>query len=85
MFNNPKPADAGDTIAVLLMAAQEDPAFRERLVYVLQLPAKDRVALINSAVHEMTLRNEPVGLRQAFLLLADDRAAAGAVKVLSGS
>jgi len=77
--------DAGDMLASLLMAAQEDPALRSQILALLQVPAAQRESLINSALHEMQLRGEPAAACQAFATLATESGARTARRLLGGS
>ena len=75
---------SGDALAHLLLAAQEDDAFRRRLVGLLRLPATQRESLINTALHEMRLRGEPETACAAFATLATEAGAKTALSVLEG-
>jgi hypothetical protein len=72
-----------DVIARLLLAAKEDKAFRDRIRFLLRAPSAQRQSLVNSALHEMTLRGEPQNVRTAFALLATDEGAETALRVLN--
>ena len=82
---NKAPGDAGDTVALLILAAKQDSAFRKQLETVLQLPSRERVAIVHTAVREMQMRGEPQYFCDAFVVLANDMAAATALKLLSES
>ena len=71
-----------DVIARLLLAAKEDDAFRQRILFLLQAPAAQRQSLVNSALHEMSMRGEPQNVRAAFAILATDEGARTALNVL---
>ena len=72
-----------DVIARLLLAAKEDDAFRQRILFLLQAPTAQRQSLVNSALHEMSLRGEPQSVRTAFAVLATDEGARAALHVLA--
>ena len=85
MKRRPLALDLGaDTLATLIVAATEDPAFKKRLIFVLQLPQSHRGPLIKTAVDEMRLRGEPADIRAAFLMLADEESARTALRLLAG-
>lgn len=85
-FSRPVPPSArdasGDALARLLLAAKEDAAFRVYLTRILHLPAGPRQSLINTALHEMTLRGEPAEIRAAFASLIAQEAADHALAFL---
>jgi hypothetical protein len=72
-----------DTLASLIMAAQEDAAFRARLVAVLRLPLAQRRSIMNTAIEEMRLRGEPAAAQQAFAMLTTDQGAQTALRLLA--
>ena len=69
-------------LARLLLAAKEDKAFRQQVLAILGVPLAQRESIVNSAIHEMTLRGEPLAVRQAFAILATEEGAATARKIL---
>jgi len=71
--------------ARLLIAAREDEAFGQRVRFLLRLPGPQRTSLVNTALHEMTLRGEPQSLREAFAVLATDTGAAAALRALDSA
>jgi hypothetical protein len=66
----------------MLMAAREDPAFREQVLALLQLPVAQRQPMIHTVLHEMRLRGEPPAARAAFATLATEAGAATALRIL---
>jgi len=68
--------DVGESAAVLLLAAKEDPEFGDRLRAILRLSSFHRKSMINTALNEMQLKGEPPLLMQAIALLAHDESAA---------
>ena len=74
--------DTGEVLARLLLAAQEDKAFRDQVLNILRLPLVQRQSIVNNALHEMTLRGEPMAMRQAFAVLATEEGAATARNIL---
>lgn len=76
------PADGRDELASLLMAARDDAAFREQLVFVLRLPQAQREPLIATALEQMTLRGESALARDAFRILSTDEGARQALQAL---
>ncbi len=64
-----------EQLAVLVLAAQDDPAFSGQIKLLLNLPPLQRASIINSAVDEMKLKGEPADLRAAFAVLATDEGA----------
>lgn len=74
--------DSGEVLARLLLAAQEDAAFRQRILSLLKVPVVQRESLINTAVHEMRLRGESPAACAAFATLATDSGAEIALRVL---
>ena len=76
---------AKDTLASLVLAAREDPAFKQRVMLVLNLPAKDREPLVRTAVEEMERRGEPVDARAAFLALAAPGGAEFVARLIDGA
>jgi hypothetical protein len=78
------PRAAGDdALAQLILAAREDPLFRARVEGVLRLPAAQREALVNTAVHEMRLRGEPAEAQAAFAALASEEGAHLALQLIA--
>ena len=73
----------GDDLAQLLRAAQEDDALRRDLLQLLRAPAEQREAMVNTALHEMELRDEPGSIRAAFAVLATEHGAKTALEVLA--
>ena len=71
-----------DALATLVVAAREDEAFRQRVLWVLSLPADQREPLVRSAVAEMALRGEPGPIRAAFLSLATEAGAQQAARAI---
>jgi hypothetical protein len=76
--------DGGDMLARLLIAANDDPALRQRLIALLSVPSSERQALIATALHEMALRGEPETIRAAFAMLGPEKSAATALRILTG-
>jgi hypothetical protein len=76
-------ADPGHELTTLLLAARDDAAFRRQLLFLLRAPSLQRQSLVNTAIHEMTLRDEPREARAAFALLATDAGAKAALEVLA--
>jgi hypothetical protein len=76
-----EPAEA--ILADLLLAAQRDEEFRRRVMALLSVPDIPRESLVDSALHEMSLRGEPANVRRAFGLLVSPQGAALAREVLS--
>lgn len=74
--------DSSEELATLILAAQDDPDFRRRLLALLRLPKIHREPLLRTAVDEMTIRGESVESRAAFLQLADDEVAGRALALL---
>lgn len=74
--------DAGDRLARLLLAAQEDPAFRARLLWVLRLPRREREPLLRTAIEEMRLRGESAEDRAVLDALTTDSGAETALRAL---
>lgn len=66
---------AGDVLARLLLEAAEDARLRTQILFLLNLPPKQRESLVNSAVEEMKLRGEPAEFRAAFAVLATEEGA----------
>jgi hypothetical protein len=84
LFSGPA-GDHREEIARLLIAAREDEAFGQRVRFLLRLPGPQRTSLVNTALHEMTLRGEPQSLREAFAVLATDTGAAAALRALDSA
>lgn len=80
-FRSPE-EDPREVLASLLLAAREDPALRRQVLFVLEAPPLQRASLINSAVHEMTLRGEPAAARAAFVFLTTDEGTRAAREAL---
>ena len=78
----PERAGADDDFARLILAAKEDTAFRERLLFVLTLPRVQREPLVRTAVAEMQLRGEPSSVCTAFGMLVNDDAVKSALALL---
>lgn len=76
-------SDGLDELASLILAARDDPAFREQLVFILKLPRTQRQPLIHTAVEEMRLRGEPTAACAAFSALANDTNAQAALRLLN--
>ncbi len=74
-------AAAQDALADLVLAAREDEAFRQRVMFVLKLPTEQRESLVRSAVEEMTMRGEPAAMRAAFLVLSTSEGADAAARM----
>ena len=72
----------GDVLAALLEAAKSDEVFRSRVEFLLRLPKSQREPLVNTALHEMELRGEPIEVRAGFAALATDAGAATALRCL---
>ncbi len=75
---------AADSIARLLAAAAEDPAFRKRLLFVVRLPDFHRASVVGTAVQEMRLKGEAAADILAFGALADAAVAAKVQAELAG-
>lgn len=75
--------DPSSELTTLLLAAREDTAFHRQLLFLLRAPSLQRQSLVNTALHEMTLRGEPKGARTAFALLATDKGAQAALEFLA--
>ena len=73
---------AADALACLIVAAREDPAFRKRVLLVLQLPANQRESMVRSAVAEMKLRGESGALQAAFTALSSAEGADLAARLI---
>jgi hypothetical protein len=58
--------DPRDALASLLLTAREDEAFRRQMLFLLRAPPLQRQSLVNTALHEMTLRGESERERAAF-------------------
>ncbi len=71
-----------DALASLILAARDDAAFRDRLVFLLRLPATQREPLVHTAIEEMRLRGEPAAARAAFAILATKSGAQTALRLL---
>jgi hypothetical protein len=71
-----------DALGRLLLAAQEDAALRRQLLFLLRAPSLQRESLVNTAVHEMTLRGESADARTAFALLGSEQGARVALDFL---
>lgn len=65
-------AAAGDVLARLLLEASQDAKLRAQILFLLNLPLKQRESLGNTAVEEMKLRGEPAEFRAAFAVLATE-------------
>ncbi|MBX3751360.1 MAG: hypothetical protein KF897_14860 [Opitutaceae bacterium] len=74
--------DPGEALARLLIAANEDTAFRNQVLAVLRVPTAQRTSLINTALHEMRLRGESEAACAAFATLATEEGAKVALRVL---
>lgn len=74
--------DPGHELATLLLAARDDAALRRQLLFLLRAPPWQRQSLVNTAIHEMTLRGEPRDARAAFALLVTDEGAKAALAIL---
>ena len=72
----------GEQLAMLVLAARDDPAFGRQVKMLLALPSLQRASIIHSAVDEMKLKGEPADLRAAFAVLATDEGAAAARDLL---
>jgi hypothetical protein len=72
-----------DALANLVLAAREDEAFRQRVMWILDLPTTQRASLVNSAVEEMKLRGEPAAIRAAFLVLSTPEGANAAASMIT--
>ena len=79
----PNIQEAGDALAYLLLAAQEDPGFKEQLLGVLRIPGAMRDLVITQAVAEMKAKGEDPAICAAFALLAADEIASTAIQRLS--
>lgn len=74
--------EPGEALARLLAEARDDDELRRQLLFLLRVPRLQRESLINTALHEMTLRGEPAALRSAFAILLSDDGARTALSVL---
>ncbi len=77
------PTDPGPALTTLLLATRDDAVFRRQLLFLLRAPSLQRQSLVNTAIHEMTLRGEPPAARAAFALLATDEGAKAALEFLA--
>ena len=68
-------SEAGDALARLLLEAAQDARLRAQILFLLNLPPKQRESLVNSALEEMKLRGEAAEFRTAFAVLATDEGA----------
>ena len=71
-----------DTLATLVLAANEDEEFLRRVQFLLRLPAVQRESLVHTGLHEMEIRGEPASARAAFAVLATEEGAAIALRAL---
>lgn len=71
-----------DALAHLVIAAQEDEAFRRQILLVLDLPRPQRESMVRAAVDAMRIIGEPTALRTAFLSLATQNGADAIARLL---
>jgi hypothetical protein len=90
---NPSPTPTGgsrdriegevqEALTHLVLAAEEDIAFRRQILLLLDLPRPQREAMVRSAVEAMRIRGEPLPLRTAFLSLATENGADAVARLL---
>ena len=83
-----KPQKSPDPFAVLadlFRAAEEDAELRRQIESLLRLSSLQRQSLLNTSIHEMTLRGEPADVLAAFQILSTDEGAAAARRLLGPS
>ena len=76
---------AKEVLASLVLAAREDAAFRDRVMFVLNLPVTHRESLVRTAVEEMERKGEPAEMRTAFLALATPEGAEAAARAIAAT
>lgn len=82
LFSYREGSGAREDLTTLLMAAREDDELRAEIENLLQMPDRDRGALIQTAVEEMKLKGESASARAAFAMLGTPEGAAVSQKVL---